>query len=163
MIVTAAVSVIFSCARQAAPSGGPRDVTPPKVIRSIPPNGAVDFTGRSIVITFDEYLAPLDKLNEKFMISPPLIKKPDIELRGKNLYIKFNEELRDSSTYTLYFGDLIKDLNEGNIMPNFQFVFSTGDVLDSLSVTGNIYKANNLEVPEKTLILMYKELADSAR
>jgi uncharacterized protein (DUF2141 family) len=162
MIVTAAISVIFSCARQAAPSGGPRDVTPPKVIRSIPPNGAVDFAGTSIVITFDEYLAPLDKLYEKFMISPPLLKKPDIELRGKNLYIKFNEELRDSSTYTLYFGDLIKDLNEGNLMPNFQFVFSTGDVLDSLSVTGNIYKASNLEIPESTLILMYKEMADSA-
>ena len=162
MIITATISVIFSCARQAAPSGGPRDITPPKVVRSIPENGALDFAGNRIVITFDEYLAPLDKLDEKFMISPPLLKKPDIELKGKSLFIEFHEALKDSTTYTLYFGDAIKDLNEGNIIPNFQFVFSTGDVLDSLSVTGNIYKAFNLEAPENTLILMHKELADSA-
>jgi len=157
----AAISVIFSCARQMPPSGGPRDITPPKIVKSVPANGAISFKGKSVVITFDEFIA-LEKMDEKFMISPPVKKKPDIVLKEKNLYINFHEKLKDSTTYTLYFQDAVRDLNEGNAIHNFQFVFSTGNVLDSLSVTGNIYNSSNLEVPENTQILMYKTLADTA-
>jgi uncharacterized protein (DUF2141 family) len=161
MILAAIFSVIFSCARQAAPTGGSRDITPPKIIRSMPPAGSRNFKGKKIVIGFDEYIVP-DKMSEKFMVSPPVKKKPNIVLRGKNLDIEFLETLRDSTTYTLYFQDAIKDLNEENRIPDFQFVFSTGNVLDSLSVTGNIYNSSNLEVPEKTLVLMHRQMADSA-
>ncbi len=76
--------------------------------------------------------------------------------------IEFDEKLKDSTTYTFYFLDAIRDLNEGNILQNYQFVLSTGPVIDSLSVTGNIYNAFNLEVPEKTEVILYRELADSA-
>ena len=76
--------------------------------------------------------------------------------------MNFKERLKDSTTYTLYFQDAIRDLNEGNPIPNFQFVFSTGSVLDSLSVTGNEYNSSDLEVTENTLIMMYRQLADSA-
>ena len=161
MIIAAFLSVVFSCARQAAPSGGLRDVTPPRITRSVPANGSLNFKGKKIVITFNEYIV-LEKLTEKFMISPPIKKKPNIVLKGKNLDIEFLEELKDSTTYTLYFQDAIRDLNEGNTIPDFQFVFSTGNVLDSLSVTGNIYNSSNLEATETTLILMHRQLADSA-
>jgi uncharacterized protein (DUF2141 family) len=161
IIITVATSVIFGCAKQMPPSGGPRDITPPKIVRSTPANGAINFKGKSIVITFDEFVT-LEKMNEKFMISPPVNKKPDIVLKDKSLYINFHEKLKDSTTYTLYFQDAVRDLNEGNIIHDFQFVFSTGSVLDSLSVTGNIYNSSNLEVPENTQILMYRALADTA-
>lgn len=160
MIIITIFSVIFSCARQMPPSGGPRDITPPRITRSVPANGSLNYKGKSIVITFDEFVV-LDKLNEKFMISPPVNKKPNINLKGKSLNIEFLETLKDSTTYTLYFQDAIRDLNEGNPIPNFQFVFSTGSVLDSLSVTGNVYNSSDLEVTENTLILMHKQLADS--
>jgi hypothetical protein len=152
---------ILSCARQAAPTGGKKDITPPKIIKSVPAFGSLNFKGKKIVITFDEFLA-LEKVNEKFMVSPPVKKKPNIVLKGKTLNIEFLETLKDSTTYTLYFQDAIRDLNEGNAIPNYEFVFSTGSVLDSLSVTGNVYNAYNLEVPEKTIILMHRHLADSA-
>lgn len=161
MIIAAIFSVIFSCARQAAPSGGLRDISPPRITRSVPANGTLNYKGKSIVITFNEYIV-LDKLTEKFMISPPVKKKPNIVLRGKTLNIEFLEALKDSTTYTLYFQDAIRDLNEGNPIPDFQFVFSTGNVLDSLSVTGNVYNSFNLEATESTLILMHRQLADSA-
>jgi uncharacterized protein (DUF2141 family) len=159
--IAAGFSVIFSCARQAAPTGGPKDVTPPKIIRSVPENHSLNFKGKKIIITFDEFVT-LDKITEKFMISPPVMKKPNIVLKGKSIDIEFLEKLKDSTTYTMYFEDAIRDLNEGNIIPDFQFMFSTGNVLDSLSVTGNVLNSSNLEVPEKTLILMHRHLADSA-
>ena len=119
-----------------------------------------NFKGKNVTVTFDEYVA-LDNITEKFMVSPPMKKKPKVSIRGKSVVTEFLESLRDSTTYTLYFQDAIKDLNEGNKIENYQFVLSTGPVLDSLSVTGNVYNAFNMEVPEKTLVLLYRELADS--
>jgi len=152
---------ISSCAKISSPTGGKRDRIPPAVVKSIPENGTKNFREKSIEITFDEYLV-LDKISEKFMVSPPLTKKPKVFLKGKSVITEFDEELADSTTYTLYFQDAIKDLNEGNILENFRFVLSTGPVIDSLTVTGNVYNALNLEAPLKTLVLMYKDMADSS-
>jgi hypothetical protein len=88
--------------------------------------------------------------------------KPDVLIRGKNVIIEYDEDLRDSTTYTFYFQDAVRDLNEGNAISNYQFVFSTGPVIDSLSVTGNVYKASDLNPPEATLVMLYIEQEDSA-
>jgi hypothetical protein len=155
------VALLIACAKISTPSGGPRDKTPPVMIKSTPLKATKNFKGDKIEMSFNEYVV-LDNIADKFMVSPPMKKKPRVFIRGKSVVVEFAEKLKDSTTYTFYFQDAIKDLNEGNIIPNFQFVFSTGPVIDSLSVTGNIYNANNLEVPEKTEVLMHKEMADSA-
>lgn len=149
------------CAKVSAPSGGPRDRTAPAIVKSVPENGAKNFRDKKFVITFNEFFI-LEKINEKFMVSPPMSKKPDIYIRGKNLVVEFEENLKDSTTYSFNFQDAIRDLNEGNIIENYQFVFSTGRVIDSLSVSGNVYNALNLNIPENTLVLLYSNLADSA-
>lgn len=153
--------ITLSCAKQAAPQGGAKDVTPPVVLKSDPPPGTTEFKSKSISITFNEYLT-LDKLNEKFMVSPPMDMKPKIYLRGKELRIDFLEDLRDSTTYTLYFQDAVRDLNEGNPIPNFQYVFATGKVIDSLSVTGNILLSDNLEPEKNVMVMLHSLLADTA-
>ena len=160
-LISAFFAIIGSCAKISLPSGGRRDKTPPVVVKSTPLNGAKNFRGKKIEVVFDEYVV-LDNINDKFMVSPPMKKKPKVVTKGKGVEIELEEKLKDSTTYTFYFLDAIRDLNEGNILPNFQFVLSTGPVIDSLSVTGNLYNANNLEVPEKTQVSLYKELADSA-
>jgi hypothetical protein len=157
---SALIVTIYACAKISSPSGGPRDRTPPVVVKSVPVNGARNFMGKKLEIVFDEYVV-LDNINEKFMVSPPMKKKPRVFIKGKAVEVELYDKLKDSTTYTFYFRDGIKDLNEGNILRNYQFVFSTGPVIDSLSVTGNIYNAYNLEVPEKTEVLLYRELADS--
>ena len=153
--------IAFGCAKISSPSGGPRDRQPPVVVGSTPPDGSRNFSAKEIAITFDEYVV-LDKINEKFMVSPPMEKRPDIAIRGKDIRIRFTENLRDSTTYTFYFQDAIRDLNENNPIDNFQFVLSTGPVIDSLSVTGNVLTSYNLEVPENTLVLLHGNMADSS-
>lgn len=160
LIMSTLFVLIGACAKISNPSGGPRDRTPPVVLETIPQYGAKNFKGKSITITFNEYVA-LDNIMEKFMVSPPMTKKPKVFIRSKSVIAEFAEPLRDSTTYTFYFQDAIKDLNEGNKIDDYQFVLSTGSVIDSLSVTGNVYSAFNLEVPEKTMVLLYRELADS--
>ena len=159
--ISVLVLVINACAKISSPSGGPRDRLAPVVVKSLPVNGARNFKGNKIEILFNEYVV-LDNINDKFMVSPPMKKKPIVVIRGKGVNVEFDDKLKDSTTYTFYFQDAIKDLNEGNILQNYQFVLSTGPVIDSLSVTGNIYNSLNLEVPEKTIVLLYRELADSA-
>jgi len=153
--------LIYSCAKIGSPSGGPRDREPPVVVEAYPPAGSTNFSDDKIEITLNEYVA-LDNVNDNLLVSPPMKKKPKVWIKGKSIIVEFEEALKDSTTYTFNFQDAIKDLNEGNILEDYQFVFSTGDVLDSLAVNGNVYYAENLEVPEKAFVLMHREMADSA-
>lgn len=153
--------LVASCAKVSSPTGGPRDKKPPVVIKTEPINGQTNFHGKKISITFDEFVV-LDKITDKFMVSPPMSKRPDISIKGKNVVIEYEDDLKDSTTYTLYFQDAIRDLNESNPIDNYQFVFSTGSVLDSLSVTGNVLSAFSLDPPENALVLLYGNKADSA-
>jgi hypothetical protein len=154
-------TLIWGCAKVSAPAGGPKDKKSPVVVKSVPENGARNFRENKLVITFDEYVV-LEKINDKFMVSPPMLKKPVVLIRGKSVVVEFEDTLKDSTTYTFNFQDAIRDLNEGNITDNFQFVFSTGKVIDSLSVRGNVYNAYNLEVPENTLVLLFRDLSDTS-
>jgi uncharacterized protein (DUF2141 family) len=153
--------LVLSCAKISSPSGGPKDTEPPVIVKSEPKNGTVMFTGRSFAVTFNEYVV-LDRINEKFMVSPPLETKPDIKLKGKSLNVTWYDTLADSTTYTFYFQDAIRDNNENNPIPNYQYVFSTGPVLDSLSLSGNVFGAFNLEPVEDGMVIMYSNLSDTA-
>jgi hypothetical protein len=153
--------LISACAKISSPTGGPKDTMPPLVVESEPVSGTKNFDGKKFVVTFNEFVE-LREINEKFMVSPPMQKKPEISIKGKNLVVEYDDDLRDSTTYTFYFQDAIRDLNEGNPIDNYSFVFSTGPVIDSLSVTGNVLKATDLNPPENTLVLLYSDLSDSA-
>ncbi|MBI5010528.1 MAG: Ig-like domain-containing protein [Bacteroidia bacterium] len=153
--------LLSSCAKIGRPTGGPRDKEPPVVVETVPPYGATGYSGYKVEITLNEYVA-LDNINDNLLVSPPSKKKPKVWIKGKSVIAEFEDDFKDSTTYLLNFQDAIKDLNEGNILEDYQFVFSTGDVLDSLTVTGNVFFADNLEVPEKVFVLMHRNLADSA-
>jgi len=160
--VTAVIMLFaLSCAKISSPTGGPRDTDPPVILKSEPENGTVMFSGKSFTVTFDEYVV-LDKITEKFMVSPPLAEKPEVKLRGKSLQVTWESDLADSTTYTFYFQDAIRDNNENNPIPNYQYVFSTGPVLDSLSLTGNVFNAFNLEPVQDVTVTMYSNLSDTA-
>ena len=160
--VTALVALfILSCAKINSPSGGPKDLDAPMILKSQPENSTVMFTGKSFEVTFDEFVV-LDKITEKFMVSPPIKTKPEVRLKGKSLVVSWEDTLADSTTYTFYFQDAIRDNNENNAIQNFQYVFSTGPVLDSLSLSGNVFGAYDLEVVPDVLVMMYSNLSDTA-
>lgn len=160
-LTVVAMVFVLSCAKISAPTGGPKDTEPPVILKSLPENGTVEFTGKSFAITFDEFVV-LDRITEKFMVSPPLATKPEVKLKGKSLVVNWEDDLADSTTYTFYFQDAIRDNNENNPIPNYQYVFSTGPFLDSLSLTGNVFNASDLEIVEDVTVIMYSNLSDTA-
>lgn len=151
----------LSCAQVGSPAGGPRDEDPPQVLESDPPNYSTRFDAKKILITFDEYIV-LENVNQELIVSPPMEEKPEVKLRKKTLIVQFEEALKENTTYTFNFGNAIKDLHEGNKLQNFEYVFSTGDVLDSMSVRGTLRYAETLAKPKDPItIMLYSDLRDS--
>jgi len=155
-----AIWALVDCASMRAPTGGPKDIYPPMVIESEPPNYTTNFDAGKIVLRFDEFVAVSDVTQEVF-ISPPFQRTPEIKTRGKSVIINIDEELLDSTTYSIFFGNSIKDITENNPIENYNFVFSTGERIDSLSVIGEVIDAFNLKPREDVLVMLYEDRNDT--
>ena len=154
------VTLFYSCAVQVAPQGGPKDPDPPKLISSEPPNYTLSFSAKEIRLNFDEYVA-LNEIGNQLIVSPPLKNTPEIRVRKKSIIIQLRDTLRENTTYTMNFGTGITDNNEGNKLENFQFVFSTGPVIDSLTISGKISNALDSKPEKGILAMLYRNTYDS--
>jgi hypothetical protein len=152
---------LSACANVVGLEGGDKDTVPPKLdsLRSTR-NFQTKFKKQPIELTFNEWVK-FDDPNQ-VVVSPPLEKKPSIQLKGKTIKFKFDdaEVLRENATYTINFGESIKDLTEGN-KTKARFVFSTGEMIDSLTAKFNVYDALNSQPTENVLVLLYENLQDS--
>ncbi|MDX9694769.1 MAG: Ig-like domain-containing protein [Bacteroidales bacterium] len=160
LLFAALVFIALSCAKIVTPTGGPKDVTPPQIKSSEPENYATNFKSKEVVVTFDEFIQ-LKDVNKSLIISPPLEEKPMVRVKGKSLVIRFESELKDSSTYNIYFGEALQDFNEGNPYKNFQYVLSTGGFIDSLSIEGTVLNSADLLPVEDVYVMLYSEVSDS--
>ncbi len=152
--------IISGCGQRGNPSGGEKDTVAPQVVESIPDSCGLNFKGNKISWKFDEYVT-LSKLNQELLISPPVKKQPTIKLSGKKLTLTFDTLLNPNTTYSVFLGKGVKDLNEGNPLENNLLVFSTGEIIDSLSFHGKIYDAESMEDISDGMVHLYKEISDS--
>ena len=137
------VFLMEACANPVAPTGGPRDEEPPVLdTLASSPLLPVNFTKKDITLEFDEFIE-LDNPATSIVISPPLQERPEFRVRGRRLIMSFHddEELLENTTYTINFGDAIRDITERNILKNFLYVFSTGSFIDSLELRVNVTEA----------------------
>ena len=155
------VVVVSSCANIGMPTGGPKDTIPPVLLETNPEFAATNFNGDEVRFTFNEYIN-IEDVSENLVVSPPLERRPIVRTKSKTLVVGFDEDLKDSTTYSLDFKNSIADNNEKNPYKNMRFSFSTGPVYDSLRVAGRLMDAFNMELKEKELVLLHRNLADSA-
>jgi hypothetical protein len=153
-------SFIISCARVGSPSGGPKDITPPKFLSSKPHNLAthVSPNTKEIELYFDEYVI-LKDIAQQVIISPPPRVTPSLSPVGsarKYVTVRFHEPLLVNTTYNINFGSGIQDNNEGNKLNNFSYTFSTGDKIDSLQVNGTVKQSLKMGLAEPTMVSLYK-------
>ena len=146
---------IFSCAQQGALSGGEKDTIPPHVKKSNPTERDTGFSGRNIIIKFNEYFQ-LNKIESEFFSSPPQAEQANFRINKKKLIIHFKKPLKDSVTYTLNFRNSIEDYNEGNPIKNFKFVFATGSIVDSLSISGYVQSAFTYSPQDNIFVMLYE-------
>lgn len=152
------VAALWQCARRGSPSGGPKDISPPQLVKTEPDSMTINFKAKRIRLYFDEFIK-LQDIQNQLIVSPPLKYQPEIKPQGgasKYLEFKFKDTLRENTTYTINFGQSVQDNNEGNPSSFLTYVFSTGDYIDSLEVSGVIKDAFKRKAEEFISVMLYE-------
>lgn len=129
--------LLAGCAKQTTPTGGEKDEIPPRLVRSNPPDRQTNFTKNELELYFDEFVQ-VNSPREQIIITPSIGKKFEAEARKNRVILKLNSELKENTTYTVMFREAIQDLTERNPAENLKIAFSTGNLIDSLSITGTV-------------------------
>ncbi|MBK9636490.1 MAG: Ig-like domain-containing protein [Bacteroidetes bacterium] len=154
------VLLLASCANRVTPTGGEKDVEAPKLLVTIPENKSIHFNSKEIHLHFDENIT-LNDLQGQFFVSPLMSKLPEVKSNKREVIITLPDDLALNTTYTLNFGKSIVDVHEANPLDNFQYVFSTGDFLDSLKVEGNVAEASTAVALKSITVLVYRKSIDT--
>ncbi|MCL2435273.1 MAG: Ig-like domain-containing protein [Lentimicrobiaceae bacterium] len=152
--------LLAGCAKIVLPSGGPKDVTPPKVVAEKPENASTNFQGKIIKITFDEYVT-LNNPTENVIFSPPLNERIDYSTKGKSVLVKMQDTLRQNTTYNILFSNCIQDFNEGNKLNSYDYAFSTGDSIDMHKLFGVVVNAETNQPEAGCFVMLYEQDVDS--
>ncbi|HRS53155.1 MAG TPA: Ig-like domain-containing protein [Bacteroidales bacterium] len=154
--------IIFThCANIVAPTGGPKDTEAPIVLKIEPKNNSTNFKNKDIKILFNEFIKLKEGPNN-FLSSPPIKSKPELIVKGKNLIIKLKEPLlKNNTTYNISLINAISDITEGNTIPKLNYIFSTGQYIDSMCIIGKVINAFSLEAEAGICVYLYTQNIDS--
>lgn len=163
LFISLYISVSFNsgCAQIGAPTGGPKDSIAPVLVRATPGLNALNFKGNRITLTFDEYVE-VTEVQNNVLVSPLQKTNPNVNFTLKTITIKLRDSLLPNTTYSIQFGSAIRDINEGNIYPNFTYVFSTGNTIDSLSLQGKVLLAQSGLIDSTINVVLYRNTSDTA-
>lgn len=154
------ISSSIRCANIQQPTGGPIDSIPPKLLVEYPKNLTTNFKTKIVTLEFDEFIKLINP-NQQISISPEMDRMPTFKAKRRNLEIELPDSLAEKTTYVINFGGAIADNNEGNALLNYSYVFSTGDEIDSLNISGNVKNAFTDEPEPIISVLLIPTSQDS--
>jgi hypothetical protein len=149
------------CANIMPPTGGPKDTIPPRLVSAVPIDSEKHFAEKKIILNFSEYVDGKD-LRTELLVNPVPKVDPIVDAKLKVITIRIKDSLQANTTYSLNFGKGIKDVNEGNVLRNFIYVFTTGDAIDKGDFTGNVYVANTGRADSTIIAMLHVSDTDSA-
>ncbi len=149
------------CANMIPPGGGPKDSLPPVLVEAEPKDSVIHFTGNRITLNFDEFVE-IQNQYENVIVSPNPVSQPIINSHFRTVTIKLKDTLEPNTTYSINFGNALKDINEGNIARGFTYVFSTGRKLDSNTISGKVILAETGKIDSTLIVVLHRKLDDSA-
>lgn len=162
VLVCYALSILeMGCAQIGAPVGGPRDSISPVLLSAVPENSTINFTGKTIRLTFDEYIQIAD-IQKNLLVSPTPFINPDVNWKLRDVTIRLRDTMQPNTTYVIDLGNAIQDINENNPYRNYKYVFSTGNYIDSLTFSGDVQIAETGKADSTLIVLLYNDLDDSA-
>lgn len=151
-----------SCANIIPPTGGPRDSLPPVLIKAVPKDSMLNFKGDKIVLTFNEYIQLDNTIQQTLIVSPNPVSMPYVKGLLQNVTIRLKDSLQPNTTYSINFGNGLKDVNEGNPYKNFTYVFSTGNTIANGQLNGQVTLAETGKIDSTLIAVLQTNLNDSA-
>lgn len=149
------------CGQIGMPTGGSKDTIPPRLLSASPKLSSTNVAGNKITLTFNEYI-DLKEPQTNVLISPFPKKSPSVEFKLKTVTVKLKDTLLPNTTYSINFGNAIVDNNEGNPYKNFTYVFSTGNQIDTLNLTGKVVMAETGRYDSTIIAMLYRNTDDTA-
>ena len=149
------------CANMVPPTGGPKDSLAPRLVVVKPGDSARGFNAKKINFEFDEYIT-LENIQQNLLVSPTPRINPLVESKLRTVTVTIKDTLEPNTTYSINFGNAIKDINEGNVLKDFTYRFSTGYTLDSLEVSGKVVIAETGKSDSTLIVVLHRNLDDSA-
>jgi hypothetical protein len=136
-------------------TGGPDDSYAPAIdsAKTYPSNGQLNFSGNVIDMRFNEFIK-LNNANDNIIIIPQQTNAPEFYTKNKRLRITLNDEMLENTTYTITFNGAIQDITERNDSV-FQYVFSTGNYIDSIEIQGFVKDAFANKGVDQMLVGLY--------
>jgi hypothetical protein len=164
LLCAALLPLLFSrCAAilPGGPPGGDRDSLPPQLVSAAPANQARNVNSNRFTFTFNEFVS-VDNALQNVIISPTPNTPPQIDHKLRTITVKLKDTLEPNTTYTINFGNAIRDLNENNVLKNFSYVFSTGSAIDTLQFSGKIINAETGKPDSTVIVTLYKNFTDDS-
>jgi hypothetical protein len=152
---------LVGCANMIPPSGGPRDSIPPLLVSASPEDSTTRFPGGKIVLTFNEFVE-LNKPNETIIVSPFPKHPANFESHLRTVTIRLKDTLEPNTTYAIDFGRAIRDINEGNELKGYNYIFTTGNHFDSLTLRGRVLLAQTGKADSTLTVMLHTHSYDSA-
>ena len=161
LILSGILMQLNSCAVIVPPGGGPRDTIAPVLVSASPKDSTLNFKAKKITLTFNEYVQIQDIFNN-LIVSPVAKNVPNVKAKLTEVTIEIKDTLDPNTTYSYNFGNAVQDVNENNPVRNFTYVFSTGDHLDTDSITGKVVMAEDGAIDSTLIVALYRDLSDTA-
>lgn len=149
------ILLLWSCANQTTPTGGPKDERPPKLLKSIPHHKQKNYKDNTIQLTFDEFVN-LNNAKDEILISPIISEEPTFKVKKNIVTITSPKGWEENTTYSISFREGIRDITENNPPVNLKLAFSTGSLIDSMMIKGRTKLALRTKIPEKITIALYQ-------
>jgi Bacterial Ig-like domain len=148
------------CANIIPPQGGPKDSIPPKLEKAEPGDSSRNFKEMKITLVFDEFV-DVQNVQANLIVSPTYKHFPSVDHKLNTVTVKLKDTLEPNTTYSLNFGESIKDINEGNILKEFTYIFSTGSYIDSLELHGKVMLAETGKTDTTLIVMLHTSSDDS--
>ena len=161
LLIAEGMVFIPGCANVVPPQGGPRDSVPPLLIKVTPADSTRNFSGSRVNFSFDEYI-DVQNIQENLIISPIPRTTPTVDFRLNTISVRLRDSLEPNTTYTINFGNAVRDINEGNIAKELTYTFSTGPYIDSLELKGKVILAETGKVDTTIVAILHTNPSDSA-
>jgi hypothetical protein len=142
--------LLYGCAAQGPPGGGPEDKSGPKLLYSIPESGATNIsTSPAVTLFFSELINPRSA-EGNLTITPALKRAPRFKVNRKKITINFSESLAENTTYIINFGRSLQDYQSNPTPANITLAFATGDSLDQGQINGKLFG-----IPDKYYVFVW--------
>jgi|ERR1700757_673649 len=157
------IIVCNNCAQIGPLTGGAKDATPPKLVSVLPKDSSTNVPRENtkLIFQFDE-MVDVKTVSSAMIINPFMDNKPDVSANGKKMIVKFDDRLQANTTYQIQFGKSIGDIHENNKYKNLTYIFSTGPVIDTNTISGIANWALTTGSVKDVSVMLFTNLTDTA-